>query len=81
VSASGRALVARAPQSAHQRLAAAFGLLTGRERRVLAIALPRLAAEMGADEETPEMFFEQDRPKRGPRGAQPVDGKTERDSA
>jgi DNA-binding MarR family transcriptional regulator len=62
---AGRALLARAPDAAQERLIAGLERLGAKERARLADGLVRLTAAMGLDAEAPSMFFEEERVSRG----------------
>ena len=62
--AAGRALLARAPAAAPERLLAGLGLMGARPRRELADLLGRLVDLMALPDRNPPMFFEA-----APRGA------------
>ena len=61
---AGRALLARAPAAAQERLLAGLGLMGARPRRELADLLGRLVDLMALPDRNPPMFFEA-----APRGA------------
>ena len=61
---TGRALLARAPAAAQDRLIAALAVLGRPARRRLAADLAALVSAMGAGDERPPMFFEAAAPPR-----------------
>jgi DNA-binding MarR family transcriptional regulator len=70
LTAAGRALLRKAPRPAQVSLIEAVAALPGLERRALARALGQLATAMGADQEPPQLFFEDESAaprKRAPR--------------
>jgi DNA-binding MarR family transcriptional regulator len=64
---AGRALLARAPDAAQERLIAGLERLGPRHRARLADGLRRLTAAMGLAAEAPAMFFEDEPRSRGKR--------------
>jgi DNA-binding MarR family transcriptional regulator len=56
--AAGRALLARAPAAAQERLLAGLGLMGGASRKQLAELLGRLVDLMALPDRSPPMFFE-----------------------
>jgi DNA-binding MarR family transcriptional regulator len=56
--AAGRALLARAPAAAQERLLAGLGLMGAGSRRQLAELLGRLVDSMALPDRSPPMFFE-----------------------
>jgi DNA-binding MarR family transcriptional regulator len=71
LTAAGRRLLARCPEPTQLRLLGALRRLSPAELATLRSALGRLEDEMGIDEATPAMLFEDDtpaRPQRGPAG-------------
>jgi DNA-binding MarR family transcriptional regulator len=67
LTAKGRALLARAPDPAQERLVDALAGLGRPELDSLAAGLERLVGAMGAEEEKPAMFFEDEGGKSAPR--------------
>jgi DNA-binding MarR family transcriptional regulator len=66
VTAKGRALLARAPLAAQERLIEGIEQLSRVDRRVLARSLHRLVDAMQLGDEPPSMFFEIEPPARRP---------------
>lgn len=60
ITAAGRRRLTRAPEPAQARLVAALLRLPARELRSLALGLTVLIGEMGAEDEAPTMFFEEE---------------------
>ena len=59
LTASGRALLARAPEAAQERLLAALGNLEASELTTLASLLGKLVVLSGVPQENPSLFFEE----------------------
>jgi DNA-binding MarR family transcriptional regulator len=76
---AGRALLARAPAAAQERLLAGLGLMGGGSRRQLADLLGRLVDLMALPDRSPPMFFEP--APRGARGRSKAGGSRKKRSA
>jgi len=68
VTAGGRAALANAPETAQERLLAAYASLSPRKQRQIATGLDELLAAAGLETLEPTMFFEESRDSRGTAG-------------
>jgi DNA-binding MarR family transcriptional regulator len=66
LTAAGRALVRRVPQTAQMQITAALRRLPAAQRRALAGSLTLLARELGPAPRVPELFFEERPARRRP---------------
>ena len=71
ITATGRALLRKAPVPAQQRLIASITALPKAERQSLAASLTAVVAAMGMSEDSASMFFEKEEPVRRTRKKNP----------